>query len=109
MTWSSRSAALSWTNAGADGTGSHKAPAEGISAGSTLGPENEDVTTSIQNRSKGEASHGWVLVDTGTNGVDFDSSENLTIANRPKLTVAYAPHRPPLQHYGLPDLRAGHY
>ena len=61
----------------------YKATAEGMLAGSTQGPESEDVATSIQNWSNGEANNGWVLVDTGSNGVDFDSSESPTIANRP--------------------------
>jgi hypothetical protein len=87
VTWNSRSSGVGWTNAGADGAGSRKTTSDGtISAGST-GAKTVTVTTSVQNWSNGDANEGWVLTDTGSNGVDFNSSENGTAANRPKLTV----------------------
>lgn len=33
--------------------------------------------------------HGWTMLPTGTDGVDFSSSENSDTAGRPKLTVAW--------------------
>ena len=37
------------------------------------------MTTSVQNWSDGEVNEGWVLEDTGSNGVDIRSSEYATV------------------------------
>ncbi|MGD2037980.1 MAG: DNRLRE domain-containing protein, partial [Desulfobacterales bacterium] len=88
VTWNNRVTGTGWSNAGADGTSSHKAAADDTFTGST-GTQNIDVTTSVQNWSAGEANEGWVLIDTSSGGVDIYSSEYGTIASRPKLSVTY--------------------
>ncbi len=72
---------------GADGPYSH---------GSTLingdctasGLRTIDITQLVQEWSNGSPNYGIVMTDTGTDGVDFDSSES---ANPPVLTVTYQP------------------
>lgn len=93
-TWNSRRTGVSWTDAGADGTTSHKAALEGVlPCALPLGDKTVDVTTSVQNWSDGEANEGWVFVDTGgsSNGVNFRSSEHATQGDRPELSVSYLP------------------
>ncbi|MCH7893777.1 MAG: DNRLRE domain-containing protein, partial [Proteobacteria bacterium] len=89
--WADRSTGVSWTNPGADGTGSHKATAEGVFPMGSTGFQSLAVTTSVQNWSDGEANEGWVFIDNSTDDADVDSSENLTAANRPQLSVTYTP------------------
>ncbi len=61
------------------------------SAGST-GTFTVDVTKSLQAWTLDPASnHGWIIVPTGTGGVDIRSSEYATASDRPKLAVTYVP------------------
>jgi hypothetical protein len=91
VTWDLRSTGVSWTNAGADGTGSRYATAVGTLVVSTTGPKDVTVTATVQNWSDGEANEGWLLADTGSDGVDIFSSEYGTVSSRPKLTVNFTP------------------
>jgi hypothetical protein len=44
------------------------------------------------------ANNGWAILPGGTDGVDFDTSESTTVANRPALTVVYGlPGQPVLK------------
>ena len=107
MTWNEASTGVSWTNLGADGTGSHKATADGTLL-APAGPNSVDVTTSVQNWSSGEVNEGWLLKDTGSGGVDIRTSEDATVALRPMLTVTYVP--PPaalLARYWMEEASSG--
>ena len=42
----------------------------------------------------GATNNGFVLLPTGSNGIDFDSSEGATPAQRPLLSVTYTPPSP---------------
>ena len=58
---------------------------------------NLDVTSSVAAWSAGTlANFGWGIISTGTNGVDFDSSENGDFADRPMLTINFAPAPAPV-------------
>ena len=49
-----------------------------------------DVTADVQAWHSGEAENfGWGFIPTGTNGVDWDSSESENVAGRPKLSVEF--------------------
>ena len=102
VTWNQGSTGVNWTNAGADGTGSHKATADGTMLGST-GSRSVDVTTSVQNWSFGELNEGWLLKDTGSNGTDMRSSEYGTASVRPMLTVTYVSNSAPAVAAAIPD------
>jgi hypothetical protein len=57
-----------------------------------------NVTSSLSSWSANPASNrGWIIRPSGPDGVMIASSENATVANRPKLTVTYAgaPTTPP--------------
>ena len=84
-TWNQRQNGVAWGAPGADGAASNA----GVSlAGdcSTTGFRTIDITLFVQEWSDGAPNFGLVLTDTGTDGVDFDSSES---ANSPVLTVVY--------------------
>jgi VCBS repeat-containing protein len=84
-TWSERSAGVPWTSAGADGAGSNA----GVSINgdcTVAGQRAIDITQFVQEWSSGAPNHGLVLTDSGTDGVDFDSSESSV---SPVLTVVY--------------------
>ncbi|MFM7168321.1 MAG: DNRLRE domain-containing protein [Planctomycetaceae bacterium] len=49
-----------------------------------------DVTDTVQIWVNGNASHGWVFLNTGGNGWDFYSSEFEDVKQRPKLVVEYS-------------------
>ena len=95
VTWNEASTGVSWTNAGADGTGSHKAASVGTLSAAALGSSSVDVTASLQNWSFGEMNEGWVLKDTGDDGVYLRSSDYGTVAVRPRLTVTYTANTAP--------------
>ena len=84
-TWNNRTASASWTQAGADGTGSHAVQALPADCSST-GWRTFDITTFVQEWSDGTPHYGIVLVDGGTDGVDFGSSESGT---PPVLRITY--------------------
>jgi hypothetical protein len=50
-----------------------------------------EVTDTVQAWVNGEPNHGWVFIDTGTNGWDFYTSEYDIVAQRPKLIVEFTP------------------
>lgn len=63
---------------------------EAASAFVSIGVHSVDVTASVSTWSNAPAQNrGWVFLPTGTNGVDFRSSEFSTIADRPRLEVVY--------------------
>ncbi|MDP2895730.1 MAG: DNRLRE domain-containing protein [bacterium] len=85
VTWNRRAAGVLWSNPGADGPGSHASVALDGNCTAT-GWRTIDVTFFVQEWSNGEPNYGVVLTDTGTDGVNFDSSET---ANPPALRVTY--------------------
>ncbi len=50
-----------------------------------------NVVNALQAWSNGAPNHGWVFINSSTDGWDFASSENATVANRPRLTVLAVP------------------
>lgn len=84
-TWNERAAGVPWGSAGADGPGSNTA-APLTADCSVTGSRLVDLTPFVQAWTNGTANHGVVLVDSGTDGVDFGSSES---ASSPVLTVIY--------------------
>lgn len=49
-----------------------------------------DVTASVQAWQAGTANYGWVInIVNGTDGFDFRSSEDTTVANHPELVITY--------------------
>ena len=102
VTWNEANTGVSWTDAGADGTGSRKATAVGTLTAPS-GSTSVDVTASVQNWSFGELNEGWLLKDTDTDGVDIRSSEYATAAVRPKLTVTWSANTTPAVAAAIPD------
>ena len=95
VTWNSRLTAVSWTDPGADGPVSHKPVAEGDFPSTVAGFSSLDVTASVRRWSNGESNEGWVFVNgPDDNGIDYASSEDATVTNRPRLTVTYVPETP---------------
>ncbi len=83
-TWNQRQTGVAWSAPGADGASN-----AGVAVGgdcTAAGQRLIDVTRFVQEWSDGVPNHGIVLTDTGTDGVDFDSSES---TNSPTLTVVY--------------------
>jgi len=71
-----------------------------------------DVLPSLQAWASGARNSGWVLLNDGTDGMEFWSSEYGTLAARPMLTVTFAPPEtspsvPALSRLGLAALLAG--
>ncbi len=91
VNWNHRTTEAGWTNAGADGTGSHKTTADGDFPMTGLLLQSMSVATSLQNWSNGDANEGWVFIENSNDGADFDASETGTLSERPKLTVNYTP------------------
>lgn len=89
VTWNNRSSGTPWTGAGAQG-GSNAGVA--INGDCTaLGWRTIDITQFVQEWSNGASNYGLVLMDSGSDGIDFDSSES---ANLPLLTVTYQSMQP---------------
>ena len=89
VTWRNRTVATLWGNDGADGEPSADTSYyETFAAGST-GARPYNVKKFVQNWSDGLADYGIVLIDGGTNGVDFYTSNHSTAGNRPLLTVTF--------------------
>jgi hypothetical protein len=83
--WTRRSNAAVWTVPGADGAGSNAGAA--LSGDCTIaGLRSVDITAFVQEWTSGAANAGIVLVEGGTDGLDFDSSESAT---SPVLTVSF--------------------
>ncbi len=84
-TWNERRPGVPWSVPGADGPGSRAGdPVAGDCT--TTGQRFIDVTPLVQAWSDGAPNHGLVLVEGGTDGVDFGSSES---GDSPVLTVVY--------------------
>ena len=91
VTWRERRDDVNWSDAGADGTGSHAAVAVGNFPMTRSGFQSLDVTASLQLWPDGHLNEGWVFIENSTNGADFHSSETRKKEERPKLTVDYTP------------------
>jgi hypothetical protein len=50
-----------------------------------------EVTDTVQLWANGEPNHGWVFINTGSNGWDFYTSESEEVKQRPKLIVVFTP------------------
>ena len=85
VAWNQRQFGQTWANPGADGPSSNAGVAASANCTST-GWRQIDLTTFVQEWSNGAPNFGVVFTDSGTDGVDFDSSES---ANSPTLTVLY--------------------
>ena len=78
LTWNNKPAAVSTTAT--------------FAAGTTTGTRTADVTSDLALFAAGTSNRGWRIADLGTSTTDtsvFGSAENLTTANRPKLTIGY--------------------
>jgi len=96
-TWQRASSGTNWTTAGAHNTSSDR---ENIVLGSMNSSSTGIKTFSLNSNgitkvrswvTNPSSNHEFVIIDyvNNTNGLDFSSSENSTVANRPKLTVTY--------------------
>jgi len=96
-----------WDTFGGDGIQGDgvEATSDYLSTPGGTGTMNVDVTAALQAwQADPSSNHGWVLLPTGSDGVDFYSSESDTVAIRPSLTVALddaAPTGVPLAQPGL--------
>jgi alkaline phosphatase len=84
VTWNNRSSGTPWTAAGAQGGSNAGVAVNGDCT--ALGWRTIDITQFVQEWSNGAPNYGIVTMDSGSDGVDFDSSES---ANPPLLTVTY--------------------
>lgn len=84
-TWNERSTGSPWANAGADGAGSNAGLALTATCSST-GQRLIDITAFVQEWANGTLNHGMVITDSGTDGVNFSSSES---TSSPVLTVSH--------------------
>jgi hypothetical protein len=91
-TWNQRSAGVAWGAPGADGAASRVAAFVNADCTAT-GLRSIDVTGLVQDWSSGAANYGLVVTDTGTDGIDFGSSES---ASSPVLTVQYRGSQAPV-------------
>ena len=86
-----------WASPGAEGTGAHA----GVRATRTAAPRVSgcvDITRFVQEWSDGSPNYGIVLIDSGTDGVDFTSSES---GISPVLSVAYKSNQQPIETVSL--------
>jgi hypothetical protein len=89
-TWNERSNGVTWSNAGADGLNSHAAsPVVQWDCQWPLGFKNFDMTPFVQSWSDGTPNYGVVGIDTGSDGLNFHTSEYSTPENRPILNVVF--------------------
>jgi hypothetical protein len=84
-TWLERAAGVAWGAAGADGAASNAGVAT-VGDCTATGRRSIDLSAFVQEWSNGAPNYGVVFVDSGTDGVDFDSSE---ATSSPTLTVVY--------------------
>lgn len=84
-TWTSRATGVAWASVGADGAGSNASVAVTGDC-TTTGLRSVDLTRFVQEWSDGSPNYGVVMTDSGTDGVDFTSSES---ASSPILNVLY--------------------
>ena len=84
-TWNERATGVTWAAPGADGASSNAGAA--LTADCTVtGSRLVDLTPFVQEWTNGTANNGIVFVESGTDGIDFTSSES---AASPVLTVTY--------------------
>ncbi len=83
--WNERQIGLPWSNPGADGSSSNAGVATSADCTAT-GLRSIDITGFTQQWTDGLPNFGIVLTDSGTDGIDFGSSES---ADSPALTVTY--------------------
>jgi VCBS repeat-containing protein len=91
-TWTQRATGIAWGAAGADGAASNAGVAL-VGDCTTTGQRLFDLTRFVQEWSNGAPNYGIVLVDSGSDGVDFSTSES---TSPPVLTVVYKPSQTPL-------------
>ena len=96
-TWNERSTGNAWGAPGADGPASNAGVALNGDCTAT-GQRSFDITPFAQDWSNGAPNFGIVLADSGTDGIDFDSSES---SNSPLLTVVYKGAQQALQSQAL--------
>ena len=84
-TWNTRATGVAWASAGAGGAGSNAGVALPGDC-TTTGQRLLDVTRFVQEWSNGAPNYGLVLIETGTDGIDFTSSES---SPSPVLSVVY--------------------
>ena len=84
-TWNERAPGSAWASPGADGAGSNAGVAL-VADCTTTGQRLVDVTRFVQEWTDGAPNYGIVLIESGTDGVDFSSSES---GISPVLSVAY--------------------
>ena len=101
-TWNQRATGVPWGSAGADGAASNAGVALTGDCTAT-GLRLFDVTRFVQEWSNGAPNYGVVLTDSGTDGVDFASSESGT---SPVLTVVYRASQQPLDTQPLAGVTA---
>lgn len=63
-----------------------------------------DVTATVQAWFAGATNNGWAFLPTGSDGVDFDASENSDLFDRPALYIEYIPEPSALALLGLGGL-----
>ena len=91
-TWNERAAGLAWGSAGADGLASNAGTA--VTGDCTVtGQRLIDLTLLVQEWSNGSPNYGVVMTESGTDGVDFSSSES---SLSPMLTVSYKSSQVPV-------------
>jgi hypothetical protein len=91
-TWTERAAGVTWASAGAEGASNAGVAVPGDCT--TTGLRLIDLTRFVQEWTDGAPNFGLVLTDTGTDGVDFDSSESAT---SPVLTVTFKDRLVPVE------------
>jgi len=100
VTWNTATGGIYNGQAGIQADGAEAVAAFDSSAGiDTLDqdvpqtPNDIDVTRDLQAWSNGATNFGWAILpwSNGTDGWEFNQSENATISNRPKLTVQWVP------------------
>jgi subtilisin-like proprotein convertase family protein len=89
VTWNQRYTSVPWADPGGDGPTSHKPVLEGYLPAEPSGARSVVVTQSVQGWSNSEPNQGWLLVSSGTDSWQFNSSEHGTLGNRPELRVYY--------------------
>jgi len=60
-------------------------------AGGPIPVTGAGMAATVQAWVNGTPNFGWAIFSTSGNGIDFGSSENPTVANRPRLLVSYVP------------------
>ncbi len=102
-TWSERSIGSAWGAAGADGLASNAGVA--VTGDCTVtGQRLIDLTLFVQEWSSGSPNYGVVMTESGTDGVDFSSSES---SASPVLTVTYKSTQVPIETRLLSGTSAG--